>query len=111
MNRQEIYDTLTDIFRKELRDPHLVLSPDMVVKDVDGWESLTHMDIMNDAEKAFGIHISMSDFSARKTLGEIAETLEAKLPDGPKGAAPGLKGGHEEGPKEAPKKKFGFFRH
>ncbi len=43
MERAEIINSLTSIFRKVFINDALILSDEMTANDVDKWDSLTHM--------------------------------------------------------------------
>ena len=47
------------------------------------WKSLQHMTLMVSIEEAFGVHLSMNDMAAMKSLPQIVTTLERYLAGAP----------------------------
>ena len=50
-----------------------------VAKDVDGWDSMTHMEIIADIQKAFNVKFSIADLRSFSCVGKIVDCLDAKL--------------------------------
>lgn len=78
MQRTEIYDKLTDIFRDTFDDPELVLGPQLTADDVDGWDSLYHIRLMLTVQEAFSIKFSALEISNLKNVGDLANLIAAK---------------------------------
>ena len=49
MERTEIVEKLTAIFRNVFNSENIVLRDDMTADDVDNWDSLTHMAMISEA--------------------------------------------------------------
>ena len=63
MTETEITQRLTPIFRKVFREPELVLTPELTAGAVVGWTSLTHMEMIAETEKEFGIRFKLKDLT------------------------------------------------
>ena len=50
-----------------------------VAKDVEGWDSMTHIKIINEIQKEFNIKFSMSDLRSFSCFGKIVDCLDKKL--------------------------------
>lgn len=61
MDEAQIYERLTEIFRDIFDDDSISVTPELSAKDVDGWDSLTHIRLMLTVEKAFKIKFSTSE--------------------------------------------------
>ncbi len=70
---------LEQIFRTVLLDDSLTLTPQTSGKDLDGWDSLTHVTVMVHAEREFGVRFTSSEISGWQNVGELAELIEARL--------------------------------
>ena len=79
MKRKEILEKLTVIFRTSFNDSELVLNDEMSAKDVDNWDSLTHMLMISEVESQFGIRFKLKELNQLKTVGDMATILEEKL--------------------------------
>jgi acyl carrier protein len=55
-----IYRKLTGVFR-DVFDDTIVIRPDMTAKEVDEWDSLTHVRLMLTVERTFGIKFSAAE--------------------------------------------------
>ena len=73
---------LTEIFRDVFDDDEIVLHPALTAKDVDGWDSLTHVRLMLTIERKLNIRISAHDMATLKTAGDLIRLVETKLASG-----------------------------
>ena len=60
MERLEIMSQLETIFRRVLKNESLSLSEESSAETVSGWDSLTHVTLIAEIEKHFGIKFSLS---------------------------------------------------
>lgn len=79
MNREQIVEKLTAIFRKVFSDSSLKLDDSMSFNDVDEWNSLTNMIMIAEIEKEFGIKFKLKDLNAMKDAGAIVDTISRLL--------------------------------
>lgn len=79
MNRNEITERLTVIFREVFNDTNIVLSDEMTAKDVENWDSLTHMLMITKVEEVFGIKFKLKELNKLKMVGDLVNTIETKL--------------------------------
>lgn len=80
MDKVDIYKKLTGIFRDVLDEDDLVLTSDLTAADVDGWDSLNHINIVVAAEAAFRIKFKSAELEDLKNVGELVSLIEVKLP-------------------------------
>ncbi|QPF90273.1 acyl carrier protein [Bradyrhizobium commune] len=79
MTSPQIYEKLTGIFRDVFFEDDLSISPETTADDVDGWDSLTHIRLVLEVSKAFGVNFTASEIGSLKNVGEFAELIEKKL--------------------------------
>ncbi len=79
MNRLEVTDGLTSIFRKTFVDEALVITDEMTANDVDKWDSLTHMILISEIENAFAIKFKLKDLNKMKNVGDMIDIILTKL--------------------------------
>lgn len=79
MERKEIIERLTSIFRNVFTDVSLVLTDEMTANDVEKWDSLTHMLMINEVESAFDIKFKLKDLNKMKKVGNLIDIIEDKL--------------------------------
>ena len=52
-------DTLTEVFRQVFADPSIILTPQTTADDVDGWDSLSHVNLIMAVENRFNIRFNI----------------------------------------------------
>ena len=72
-------DRLASIFRTLFNDPDLQLRDDLTARDVDGWDSLNHVNLMILIEEEFGVRFTTGEVSALQDVGELKRLLSGKL--------------------------------
>ena len=77
MNRRSILDLhkyLHDVFDED----SIRVTPELSAKDVDGWDSLTHIRLMLTIEKAFKIKFSTSEIGKLQNVGDLVALIKAR---------------------------------
>jgi len=69
---------VTDIFRAVLNQPDLELTPRSTADDIPGWDSMTHVTLLVEAECRFGIEFQATEIEALQNVGEMVRAIEAK---------------------------------
>lgn len=68
MSKAEITEKLQEIFRDVFDDDTIVLFDEMTSNDVEDWDSLSHINLINDIEHNLVLHLLLMRLSALKTL-------------------------------------------
>ena len=79
MDEKSIMPELEQVFRKVFNDESLVISRDMSANDVDGWNSLNHMILVSEVEKAFSIKLKLKDLNKMHNVGDMIDIILSKL--------------------------------
>lgn len=79
MDRIEIIQKLTPIFRNVFARPDLELSETLCANDVDSWTSLTHMTMIVMVEEAFDIEFKLRDIKKMKNVGDLIDVILSKI--------------------------------
>lgn len=79
MAHADLQDRLTAIFRNVFDDEEIVLAPDLTAADVDGWDSLSHLRLMLNVEKAFKVKFTAAEVGRLKNVGDLESLLASKL--------------------------------
>lgn len=74
-----IYPQLTEIFRDTLDEPDLVLTPELSARNVDTWDSLSHIRLIVAIEQEFRIKFGTREIDGLNNVGELAALIETKL--------------------------------
>lgn len=75
MSQQE---KLQQIFRDVFDDPSIELEPSMTADDIAEWDSLSHVRLMLEVSKAFGVRFSASEVSSLNNVGDLQALIAAK---------------------------------
>ena len=78
MDRLEILKTVQDIFRDILDDEEIVLEDSTTADDVEGWDSLTHIQLIVAIEKQFKIKFTSKEILSWRNVGEMLDSIAAK---------------------------------
>ncbi|MCR4704079.1 MAG: acyl carrier protein [Saccharofermentans sp.] len=79
MTREEIYDKLNEVFQDVFDDEELTVNDATVAADVDGWDSLEHINLIVAVERCFGIKFTMGETTGLKNVGEMVDKIIAHL--------------------------------
>lgn len=79
MDREEIIEKLTPIFREVFSEPGLTLTDELSANDVEKWDSLTHMLMITAVENQFGIKFKLKELNKMKKVGDLVSIIGSKL--------------------------------
>ena len=75
MKFNEVMRLLHPIFRDVFDDDELVIEGNTTAKDIDGWDSLTHIRLVISIEKALDLRFTAFEISELENVGEMAELI------------------------------------
>lgn len=75
MERQDIFVKVTQICKEIFEDENVVFTEESGADTVNGWDSITYLNLMSDIEEIFGITFTLQEISDSKTLGNIMDAL------------------------------------
>lgn len=78
MNKEETKEQVQEIFRDILDDEDLILTDNTTAYDVDGWDSLSHIQLVVAMEKYFKIKFSAKEILSWKNVGELIDSIVVK---------------------------------
>ncbi|MEO7776784.1 MAG: acyl carrier protein [Fibrobacteria bacterium] len=78
MSFERILGDLNAIFVEVLDDPRVRLTESSTAMDVEGWDSLSHVEIVVAIEKHFRIRFTAAEIQGFKNVGEMARSIQAK---------------------------------
>ncbi len=80
MDRANIVSTLEKVFEKVFRRP-IPLSDSMTAANVEGWDSMTNIRLLDAVEREFGITFSVSEVMSFASVGSLIDVIHAKKPN------------------------------
>ena len=78
MDEAQIYSRLAEIFAGVFDEDTIQITPELSAKDVDGWDSLTHIRLILTVEKAFKIKFSTSEIGKLENVGDLVSLIKAR---------------------------------
>ena len=78
MDEPEIYARLAGIFQDVFDDDSIQVTPELSAKDVDGWDSLTHIRLILTVERAFKIKFSTSEIGKLENVSDLVRLIQAR---------------------------------
>jgi acyl carrier protein len=79
MNRNEIITQMQGIFRDVLDNEDIVLAEATTAADVEGWDSLTHIQLIVALEKHYKFKLDSREILSWKNVGEMADAIAKRL--------------------------------
>ena len=79
MSREEVFERLNEVFRDVFDEEDITVDEGTTAEDIDGWDSLEHINLMAAVESEFGIKFSMGQIVTMKNVGEMADIILQKV--------------------------------
>ena len=79
MESNEIIEKLNAVFRDVFDDEGISVGPGTTAKDIDGWDSLIHITLINAVEDEFDVKFEMKDVVGFKNVGDMIEAIKKEL--------------------------------
>ena len=74
----DLWNDLTVIFRESLDNDLLTLTETTMARDVEGWDSITHVLIVVAVEKKFRVKFTAGEIQRLQNVGELAALIRSK---------------------------------
>ena len=71
MNKEKVLEKINDVFKEIFDDETLEVDENTTANDVEGWDSLTHINIIASVEKEFNIVLIVKNMKFQKYLKKI----------------------------------------
>ena len=79
MNRTEIFEKLTLVFRDVFDDETIELQETTTAADIEDWDSLTHIMLLSAVEDDFDIKFDMKAVQGLKDVGAMVDLIQEEL--------------------------------
>lgn len=79
MSREEVFGKVTEIFRDVFDDDTLVISDFTNSDDIEDWDSLEHIQLVVDMEKAFSIKFDIKTVNTLENVGQMVDLIMSML--------------------------------
>ena len=75
VQRSEVLTRIQSIIREAAEAPDVIVDYRTTTRDVDGWDSLTHVTIILMIEKAFSFKLTSVEVSRLETVGSLVDIV------------------------------------
>jgi len=72
-------EKLNAIFCTVFDDEDIVIAPETTANDIDGWDSLSHVNLVVAVEAGFGIRFNNREVLSFKNVGDLLRSIESKI--------------------------------
>lgn len=79
MERKVIFEKLTEIFRDVMDNDEIVLEENTTAEDIEEWDSLAHVQLIEKIEAVFGVKFSAKEMMSWDDVGEFVDSIAEKL--------------------------------
>ena len=74
MNKDEIYTRLQGIFDNVFME-EVKITPELAAKDVEEWDSMTHVSLVLAIEEEFGLRFKVGEVESAKNVGDLVNLI------------------------------------
>jgi acyl carrier protein len=78
MDETDIYAKLTTVFYDVFDDDSINVTSGLSARDVDDWDSLTHIRLMVTVEKAFKVKFSTPEIGKLENVGDLVALIKSR---------------------------------
>jgi len=82
MQSDPVLPIVAEIIRRTFRCPNAAISRETTALDIDGWDSLSHTELMLELEERFGVELPAERMFELKDVGELTDLIAAVKADG-----------------------------
>ena len=75
MTHEAILEKLNEIFQDIFDDDSLVITETTTANDVEDWDSIEHINLIDAVEKEFGMKFKMQEVSGMKNVGAMVQII------------------------------------
>lgn len=79
MEKNETLAKLQDIYRDILDNDEIILEGETTADDIEEWDSLAHVQIVNEVEKQFGIKFTSYEITSWIDIADLVDCIDSKL--------------------------------
>jgi acyl carrier protein len=78
MDRQSVKQTLDAVFQDVFDDSSLEVRDDMTAADIEGWDSLSHINLIVAVEKKFQVRLTTAEVRGLNNVGDFMALIVKK---------------------------------
>ena len=67
------------MFRQVFANPKLDITPELTPNDIDGWDSMAHVNLIAAVELRFKIKFDSKELRKMRTVGDLGQLIDGKI--------------------------------
>lgn len=75
MSREEVLERVNDVFKRVFDDDNVSVTFETTAADVEGWDSLRHITLIEEVEDEFDMRFKMNEVTSMKDVGEMIDII------------------------------------
>ena len=79
MTKAELMEKLQELMRDVFDNDEIEIDEDTTAEDIEEWDSLTNIQLVDAIEKAFGLKLTSKEMMSWDDVGEMADALLNKI--------------------------------
>ncbi len=79
MTREEVLNTVQDIFRDIFDDQSLEIKDSTSAEEIEDWDSMNHLNLVSAIEKKFSIRFALGELQTLNNVGAMIDLMMQKL--------------------------------
>jgi acyl carrier protein len=76
--KEEVTGKLKSVFQKVLEENDITITREMTAQDIEKWDSLRHIQLISEVERAFGIKFKLREVLGMKNVGDLIDLIYTK---------------------------------
>ena len=77
--RKEVLEKMAEICKDVFEDESLIITEELSAADVEDWDSLAHMSLVNELGKTFGVTFTLEEVAECTRIGDLLDALMKHL--------------------------------
>ncbi len=73
------WEILTGVFQQVFEDDTIRINEKTTADDIDGWDSLSHVNLIVAVETTFNVRFSQKELLTFKNVGDLVRSIESKI--------------------------------
>ena len=74
-----VMEQLVPVFRMVFDDDDIQIAPEMNANDIEGWDSLSHINLIVAIETTFNIRFAPKELLTLRNIGDLSSCVERKI--------------------------------
>lgn len=79
MSREEILERVNRVFKEVFDDEEVAVTFTSTAADVEGWDSLRHITLIEAVEDEFDMRFQMNEVTGMKNVGEMVDIIAERV--------------------------------